>query len=685
MESLHRFNNASCSARGQMLVELLLALGLSAIMLPALLIGLVASQSGKAQQAQRFDATTLSKEAYDAIRIVRELGWAGVSTNGTYHPEVTGSTWSLVPGVETVGGFSRYITIEDAQRDATGALVSSGGIPDPSTKKATITISWNTPYPSQMSATYYMARTDNTAVTHTSYDDFDDGTTTHTQVTNVSGGEVKLAPNTKGQWCQPQLSGVTIDLPGTPNAVTAVEGNIYVSTGAQAIPSQDSFAHIVVSNTDPPVFSLRGKLRGYKTNAVFGESDWGYIATTNDTKEVVIINLNQFDDEPNKLYHEEGYFNTTTNTGGSSSTDADTVFVMNNRGYMTAGNYLYVFNLDSKSGSRPKIGNRIQFANSGDTAGEIYGRVVDGTTYIFVAIQGSTPEELKVLNVTNPSDSNQWRVVGQINIEPNNCSSLESGKAVFVNPAGTRAFISSTNDASFKEFFVIDTTNKTNPTLIGGLATNPPCTNGGGYEAGGMDPEQSVVVSLQENRAILVGLNGEEYQVLNITNEASPTRCGGLNYNTGLYGVAAVKEADGDAYAYIITGDNPRKVRMIQGGPDGPYLESGTYESSRMDVGSEATFNRFDVTADLPPQTAIEYQIAVADPVGGSCDTANYVFVGPDGTPATTFTGSGAIPLNNDGAGYENPGQCLKYRAYLSTSDFSVTPQLLDILFNFSL
>lgn len=64
-------------------------------MLPVLIIGLVASREGKAQQTQRSDATTLSKEAYDALRIVREQGWGNVSTNGRYYPVVVGNTWTL--------------------------------------------------------------------------------------------------------------------------------------------------------------------------------------------------------------------------------------------------------------------------------------------------------------------------------------------------------------------------------------------------------------------------------------------------------------------------------------------------------------------------------------------------------------------------------------------------------------
>jgi type II secretory pathway pseudopilin PulG len=673
------------STKGQLLLELLLAMALSALMLPALLVGLTASRGGKAQQQERLDATTFAKEAYDALRVVREQGWSYVKNNGRYYPVLNGNTWSLISGTEIVNGFTRYMDISDVFRDINGNIVTTGGILDPSTKKITITVSWTMPYPSSITYVYYVVRTDNQIYTQSSYNDFNVGAKSNVQVTNTSGGEVKLSANTKGQWCTPQLSSATIDLPGTPNAVWAVEGHIYVSTGATATSSQDSFAHVLVANSDPPTFSLAGKIQGYKTNAVFGDSNWGYVATTNDTKEVVIVNLNQFDDPGNKIYHQEGYFNTVTDSGGGATTDAETVFVLNNRGYVTAGNYLYVFDLSSKSGSRSRIGKRIQFANSGDTAGQIYGRTVGGSTYIYIAIQGSTVEEMKIANVTNSSDNNQWKIVGSINIEPNNCSALESGKAVFVNPEGTRAYISSVNDTSFKEFFVIDTSNKANPSLVGGFATNPPCTNGGGYEANGMNPEESVVVSLLENRAILVGVSGEEYQVLNTTDEAHPSRCGGLEYNAGLYGISAVRESDGDAYAYVITGDSPRKLKVIQGGPDGPFVETGTFESATIDMGAPATFNRFNTTADIPANTNIQYQIAVADPVSGSCTNANYVFVGPDGTSNTKFASGSAIPLNSDDTGYENPGRCLRYRAYLSTTSYNTTPTLLDISFNFSL
>lgn len=675
-------------ARGQSLVEIILAIGLAGIILPGLITGLVASRGGKVQQEKRVDAVSFLKEAQEAVRSVRESGWASIATNGTFHPTLSSNRWVLSAGSETVNGLTRSIVISDVYRDDEGSIATSGGTLDPSTKQIVLTVSWILPNPSSISNTLFITRyLDNLTYLQSTQDEFNAGTLTQATTTNTLDGEVVLGTNVKGQWCQPNLSLASLDLPGKPTAVWAEEGYVFAATGDVALSTTTSFALVQVSNGDPPVGTLLGSFKGYKTYDVWGDSNWGYIATSDNSKEVVIINLNSFADPVNKIYAESGYFNTSNN-----SSDATSIYIDDATGYVAAGNYIYVFDLSSKSGSRPMIGTRIQFANSGDIAGEIYFRNVGGSKYLFVAIEGSTPEELKILNVTNHNNSSTWRVVGSINIEPNNCSSLESGKAVFVKPDGSRAYISSTNDTNFKEFFTINTSNKSSPSLVGGLASNPPCTNGGGYEANGMDPEGSVVVSLTENRALLVGVdavggvNSEEYQVLDLTNEGSPSRCGGLQYDQGIYGVSAVKETDGDAYAYIITGDTNNELKIIQGGPDGTYVESGSYESATFDAGYETVFNRIIPNVSTPSGTMVQFQTAGADPVSGSCNGASFTFTGPDGTSGTYYISANSTPLalSNDGSGYENPARCFRYKAFLSTTNYNSTPVVNDVTINYS-
>ena len=89
-----------------------------------------------------------------------------------------------------------------------------------------------------------------------------------------------------------------------------------------------------------------------------------------------------------------------------------------------------------------------------------------------------------------------------------------------------------------------------------------------------------------------------------------------------------------------------------------------------------------DIT--LPNQTSAEYQIAVADQVSGSCTNANYVFVGPDGTGSSFYTTEGPIFLDDDGNGYENPGQCMRYKLYLHSTDSSSTPVVQSMTINYS-
>src|SRR3990167_10443631 len=94
---------------GQSLVEILIAIGLTGILLPALLTGLVASREGKAQEGQRLQATAFIRESEEAVRSVREKGWTNISANGTFHPVISGSEWTLLPNPETINDYTRQV------------------------------------------------------------------------------------------------------------------------------------------------------------------------------------------------------------------------------------------------------------------------------------------------------------------------------------------------------------------------------------------------------------------------------------------------------------------------------------------------------------------------------------------------------------------------------------------------
>lgn len=654
--------------KGQLLVELLMTIGLSAIIIPALLTGLMASREGKVQQENRMQAVALLKEAEEALRFIKDNDWSSFAVNGVYHPTISANSWILTSNAETVNGFTRQIVVSDVYRDSSGAIVATGGTVDPSTKKATVTISWTLPAASSITSTLLFTRTDNMTYTDTTTTQFNAGTRTSSTVLATTGssvtndGQVQLGAGggSQSDWCTPGLSITPHDLPksGVANAITAIQGRAFAGTGDNA--SGVSFANLNITNAQPPVTSTLGTFDGYKTNAVFGESGYGYLGTDNNGKEVVIVN---FSTTP---YTEAGYFDI------SGSGNGDSVFVSGNIGYVINGNRLHTFNLSSKSGSRPQLGS----ITLDGTGKKVY---VVGN-YAYVAIAG-TSNQLEIIEVTNSGATLTKR--SSITV------SGQAGQDVYVNPTGTRAYLATAVSASQREMFIINTSTKTAPSVVSS------------YEANGLSPKGITVVT--NNKAVLVGTSGEEYQVIDIVNENSPVRCGGINIDSGVNGVSSVLESDGDVFSYIITGDASSEFKIIEGGAGASFSSSGTFESATFDPmiidGGSYTrsFNRFVASVAVPSQTTLKMQVGVASSNGSnSCTGVSYTFVGPTGNAAVDGTGQpvdfysatgseivGIIPLLSSG-NYQNPGRCFRYKLWLSSSDSTQTPIFYDVILNHS-
>lgn len=623
--------------KGQLLVELLIAIGLSSIILPALLTAFVTSREGKVQEAKRVGAVAILREATDATRSVKNKAdnWVNFAVNGTYHHALSGSAWSLVVGSETVGDFTRQIVISDVYRDSSGNIVSSGTV-DPSTKKVIITISWSQPHASSISSTLYLSRYSTEVFIDTTVADFDAGVHTGTTVTNNSGGEVTLGGGGTGSWCAPDLTITALDLPksGVANAITAIEGQAFAGTGENS--SGVSFANVTIANSTPPTASVVGTFDGYKTNGIFGESGYAYLATDNNSKEIVIIDLNQV---VNGKYVEAGYLNAPGNGNGNS------IWVSGNTGYMTTGSKLYNFDLTSKSGSRPVIdADGVTLAGTGN---KIY---VVGS-YVYVATSSSS-SPFQIISAANP---NNLAVVGNLASGLND----QGARDVFVNDQGTRAYVATSVSSSGREFFIINTSTKTAPVAI----------SGGSYEANGMDPKGVKVVT--DNKAILVGGGAEEYQVIDIATESSLSRCGGLNIDSGVNGVSSVIEQDGEAYSYIITGDATSEFKIIKGGPGGQFSTTGDFESQTFNAGIQVGFNYFSFTINEPSGSDLKFQVAINN------DNATWNYIGPDGTSNTFFEAAGTIPLN------QISGTYIRYKAFFSGNATSA-PVLSDATINYS-
>lgn len=663
MNRLVKLVTSSNFSSGQSLVELLVTIGLLSILFPALLTGFVVTRNGRAQQEQRLKATAYLKEAGEALRIIQANGWVNLS-NGTYHPVLSGSTWALSQGTQTIeANITRQIVISDVYRDVNGDIVTNNGVIDPSTKQITISVSWLTPLPSSVRAISYLTRHTSQAHTETTVADFTPGqsnpATQGIAITNINGGEIVLgAGGGGGDWCSPSLSLASLDLPksGVANAISAIEGRIFAGTGDNA--SGVSFANVTVTTNHPPVPNLEQTFDGYKTNGVFGEENYAYLATDNNFKETVIINLTQYADPPtNTKYKEEGYFNAPGNGNGNA------ISASGNYGYMTAGNKFYIFDLSGKAGSRPQV-NSVDITLSGTGV-----KIVVLGNYAYVATN-STTNQLQIIDIANPVNP---FIAGQISVAG------AGGKDLTVNTTGTRAYLATGASASQREFFIINTQNKTSPLLI----------SGGNYDTNGMDPKGVAVVT--GNKAIIVGTGGTyQYQVININNESSPASCGNLQVGTGINGIASVLQANGYAYSYIITGDATSELKIILGGAGAGnnYASAGVFESDTFDAGYEVAWNSIATIVSASLNTTVQYKVALKDAINNSCslvDFANSDFVGDTGQSNSYFPlEGGLLPFDNDSTGYENPARCMRYRAYLTTMDPTQTPVIYDVVLKYS-
>lgn len=659
---------------GQSIIELLLVMSLLAVLLPVLGYGFIVSRDGKAMQQQRIRGTALLKETAEAVKNVHDKGWNQFAINGTFHHEVSGSSWILTPGSSSANGFTETITISDVTRDLVTEEITLGtGKTDPSTKKVNVTVSWTAPRSSSVSSTFYVTRLDNISKVYTTRADFEVGTLDNTFVVDTTGGsvpndaEVVLgAGGGGGNWCDPSKSITQVDLPkqGVANAITAIEGSVFTGTGENA--SGVSFAKVnLTTNQEPPVANLEATFDGYKTNSVFGEENYAYLTTDTNGSQGVIMDMNQYSDPPNNTK----YLQVGSLDLGTGSVHGQSIYVANNIAYITAtNNKLYIYDISNKSS--PVLRN-----SGGLTLDGVGKKVLVTGGYAYIATT-STTNQLDIVNVSNPSSPS---VVGRLN-----AGNGKAGVDVYVNTSNSnpeRVYLVTSYVAGQNNFFIVNVSNKSSPS-ISGLSS---------YSTAGMNPTGVTVVT--GNRAIIVGTGGtNQYQVIDISNEAGTLNmCASLQYGSGIQGVSSVLQSNGYAYSYIVTGDANAELKIILGGAGGQYSSSGTYTSEAFDPGSETAFNRFTATANTPAQTNIQLQMGVADPVNNSCNHENYTYIGPDrndptGSFFTPTNGviSGPVPYLEASPYYGNPGQCFRYRAYLSSQDSTKTPSLYDFTLNYS-
>lgn len=91
-------------------------------------------------------ASFLLEEGAETVRIFRDNAWSnisGLSVGTNYYPTFSGGTWVLSSTENTVGIFTRTVTVENVNRDNVTKDISAAGTSDPGSKLIKVTVSWS--------------------------------------------------------------------------------------------------------------------------------------------------------------------------------------------------------------------------------------------------------------------------------------------------------------------------------------------------------------------------------------------------------------------------------------------------------------------------------------------------------------------------------------------------------------
>ncbi len=630
---------------------MLIAIGIFGLIASPIVLISIDLFSSSYDYQRRVSADIYREKIFKEIQLIKERSWGEIDQNTSNTPmyiEQSGSTVTIEDGTYSFGDISYSFTISNVQRDGSGNIVPTGTV-DPHTKEVVISFVWEDKLGREKTYSSSLFLNDWSTKTwvQTSQAEFDTGTYAQTIATNTAGGEVVLKQVFYPDWCEPELAINQYNIPGSATAKTlfSFPGNTYLGTGGNS--SGVAFTKLSISGVETPTINVDGTFNGYLTNNIFVSGNYAYLATTQNNKEVVILDISS------TPYTEVGYFNT------SRTEDANSVYVVGDIGYVAAGRYVFTFNLTTKTGSRAQLGIEQISLNQNLFQTASVSQIVIKGDYMYASLDDDW-YELVITNIGNPAD---MIITSQTSVNNQQTHDL------YVSDDTNRVYFGTESSSSEREFFIINTSSKSGARPIIGS-----------YEANGTSIKGIAIVEA-DDRAILVGSGGEEYQVLNITNEASPTRCGGMQYNAGINDIDAVTDVDMNSFSYIVTNDNTNDFQILRGGPgEGGgetgygYLVSGNYTSSVFDSNSALTdFYMLSWDSTVPANTTLRFQVR-----SGATSNLTGTFVGSDGTPGTYFTSGGGSALPS----VISNNRYFQYRAFY-TSDSISTPTLKSVTLNY--
>lgn len=126
---------------GAVLIELIVSLAVFMIIVAGVFSTLLGSLRDTVDNKSQTEGHFLAQEGIEAVKSIRDNDWLDLA-DGTHGLTDGSGYWDFQGVSETIGDYTRSITIEGVNRDVSGDIVTSGGSLDPRTKKITTTIDW---------------------------------------------------------------------------------------------------------------------------------------------------------------------------------------------------------------------------------------------------------------------------------------------------------------------------------------------------------------------------------------------------------------------------------------------------------------------------------------------------------------------------------------------------------------
>ena len=137
------------------LIEVVISMGIAGILLIAFSTLVAETAKISRENARELRGALYVRELVEVAKDLEQSDWGEITdptcaSPSVCHPEISGSSWTLVAGQESFddGLYTRSLTIENVRRDQLAfpnTIVPSGGVMDPDTKKIVATLTRTMP------------------------------------------------------------------------------------------------------------------------------------------------------------------------------------------------------------------------------------------------------------------------------------------------------------------------------------------------------------------------------------------------------------------------------------------------------------------------------------------------------------------------------------------------------------